>query len=191
MALELKHIKINDRDIVRGLIIESWNTIYPNISLIDNSLFKGNDIICDLVGASKDSNKLVYGFVEVTGHSTSLINLANGFKWTNENQYLLNKAYSKSSLHASPSTEIMVIASDFSPGFLTALTYLAIPAVHLYQFFCMEVNGERGIILEQIKLPDKKISTMGNEDQRKSFNVCLECLGLTKEEEKDLLSPLD
>ena len=191
MTLELKHIKINDRDIVRDLIIESWNTIYPNISLIDNSLFKGDSIICDLVGARKESNKLVYGFLEVKDHNTSLINLTNGFNWIKENQYLLNKAYSKSSLDASPSTEIMVIASDFSPGFLTSLTYLAIPEVHLYQFFCMEVNGERGVILEQIKPPEKKISPMNNEDQSKSFNVCLECLGLTEEEEKDLLSPLD
>jgi hypothetical protein len=191
MALKLKHIKINDRDIVRDLIIESWNTIYPNISLIDNSLFKGDNIICDLVGIRKDSNQLVYGFLEVTDHNTSLKNLTDGFNWINENQYLLNKAYSKSFFDDRPSTEIMVIASDFSPGFLTSLTYLAIPGVHLYQFFCMEVNGERGIILEQIKPPDKKISAMNNEDQRKSFNVCLACLGLTEEEEKDLLSPLD
>jgi hypothetical protein len=55
----------------------------------------------------------------------------------------------------------------------------------------MDVNGEKGIILEEVKLPDKKISAITNEDQKKSFNLCLECLGLTSEEEKALLSPLD
>ena len=189
--MKLKHIKVSDRDIVRDLIIESWETIYPNISLIDNSVIKDDNIVCDLIGTCKDSNKPVYGFIETTDHNASLSNIVSSFNWIKENQYLLNKAYSDSSLEINNLPLFLVIVPGFSPNFLTSLTYLNVPGIHLYQFFCMEVNGEKGIMLEEIKLPDKKTSSMNNEEQRNSFNVCLECLGLTSEEEKDLLSPLD
>ncbi len=189
--MKLKHIKVSDRDIVRDLIIESWETIYPNISLIDHSVIKDDNIICDLVGTCKDSNKRVYGFIEATDHNASFSNIVSSFNWIKENHYLLNKAYSKSSTEMDTSPLFFVIVSGFSPDFLTSLTYLNIPEIHLYHFFCMEVHGEKGIILEEIQLPDKKVLAMTNEDQKKSFNLCLECLGLTGEEEKALLSPLD
>lgn len=191
MALKLKHIKISDRNIVRDLIIESWGTIYPDISLIDTSVIKDDSIVCDLVGTCKDSNKLVYGFIETTGHNASLMNIVSSFNWIKENQYLLSKAYSESSSEINNSPLFLVIVPGFSPDFLTSLTYLNVSGIHLYQFFCIEVNSEKGIMLEEIKLPDKKTSSMNHEEQKKSFNVCLECLGLTSEEEKDLLSPLD
>lgn len=189
--MKLKHIKISDRNIVRDLIIESWETIYPDFSLIDTSVIKDDNIVCDLVGTCKDSNKPVYGFIEATDHNASLMNIVSSFNWIKENQYLLSKAYSESSSEINHSPLFLVIVSGFSPDFLTSLTYLNVPGIHLYQFFCMDVNGEKGIMLEEIQLPDKKTSSMNHEEQRHSFNVCLECLGLTSEEEKDLLSPLD
>jgi hypothetical protein len=191
MAIEIKHIAINDRNKVRALFVESWDTLFPGISLIDNSLVKGEDIVCDIVGSSKDSHNLIFGLIVTKVRNASLMNLINTFNWIDENRYLLNRAYVTSSSPSTSPLDFMVIGDDFSDNFLTSLTSLDLPPISLYKFLCMEVNNEQGIIVEEIRYQGIKTTRLNREEQRKSFNVCLECLGLTHEEEKDLLSPLD
>ncbi len=193
MILKLKKLDIDDKPIIKQMISEaltdSWAGEFNNYSFTNICLERSGEAVCDLVGID-DKKRLILVFIDTSNTEQTLSKLITSFDWVKENQKLIGMAYSEFSVNIDLGPHIIIFSNAFSVEFIKALSYLEIPKISAYKYICIETEGKDGMILEKIDLPVKKTlyqkdNAIKNENKRQT---CLKCFGLTREEEKDILS---
>ncbi len=190
--MEIKRVDIRDRDLVRALVVESWETIFPDIEYIDSPFEIPDGSSCDIMGVDEEK-RLVSCFISLSKDAQGLIEIINPFDWIKQNIKLIKRVYSQSHFETGLIPSLIIITPGFSNGFLRTASYLNLPEILLYRYICLEVDGSKGIVIDRVidrvagyhkerDVQPKKQEIVNTE------GLCLECLGITREEERDLLS---
>lgn len=185
--MEIKRIDLRDRDLVRALVVESWETIFPDIGYIDSPLELSDGVLCDIIGVDEEK-RLVLCFILLPKDDHGLIEIIKSFDWIKQNIRVIKRVYPQSHFETSiPS--LIIISHEFSDEFLKVASYLNLPEISLYRYLCLEVDGSKGIVLDRMAdyHNERDVQSVG-QGITQTEDLCLKCLGITREEERDLLS---
>ncbi len=185
--MEIKRIDIRDRDVVRALVVESWETILPDIEYIDSPFEISDSSLCDIIGV--EDGRLVSCFISLSKDAQGLIGIINSFDWIKQNIKIIKRVYPQFHFETGSIPSLTIISPGFSNEFLKAVSYINLPEISLYRYMCLEVDNGKGIVLDRVAGYRKGMDVQPRGQKiANTGGLCLECLGITREEEKDLLS---
>lgn len=150
--MKLCPVTLEEDRLLEKLVLEQLDGLAGKIQLLDQALGSEAGPIC--LGMDEDRCFAVLIFSIHEDDSTVIKALAQ-VGWIYSNRSLLARLYNQQGIDAELKPRIILIAPSFSKALKSAVPYIGLD-VELYRYRALEVNHERGLLLDPIMISEKR-----------------------------------
>jgi hypothetical protein len=153
--VKFRAIPIEDSSLLQELVIQQIDSIEGQVEVLEIGI---NTEWGPLILGVDREGRLVLLLVNVIQEDALLSRLIGIYNWISRNMPLIGRFYEKRGLDSTRNTRMIAISPGFSQAIRDGLTYLAF-MVELYVYRGLEINGERGILLEPLGSSIPRLAT--------------------------------
>jgi hypothetical protein len=147
--LDIKQIKIAEKEL-EAMLKDNLHLIEEGLQFIDNQIVAGRGPL-DIL-AVDNGGSLVVMELKVVESDDMLVQALDYYDWTLKHIDSVKRMYSRSNVDYEQSPRLILVAPSFTQTLLWRAVYLTI-SPELFTFKCLELEGKRGLLLEEVKLP--------------------------------------
>jgi len=157
-----KRILLKEKEELIGLLRCSCSTIEDGVEILGGPLGTEEFPLIDLLAKEKDGRALLI-FADLEPDEGALLNATAQTDWTLQNRSLLGKLFPDLCVNDSAPPRAALIYPEF-PLLIKRFVRAALPSQSplLYQFRCLEAQGERFLYLERC-IPDGAVPRGGGD----------------------------
>lgn len=144
--MRLRVIPIEDLSILSDLVLKQSEAIVGHVRMLETGI---NTESGPVTLALDREGRLVILVMSVIQEESLLSRLAGVYGWVLQNLSLLTRFYAKRGLDSARVPRIIAIAPEFPQAVMDGIAHLVF-TVELYRYRGLEVNGERGLLLEPL-----------------------------------------
>jgi hypothetical protein len=153
--VKFRAIPIEDSFVLQELVIQQIDSIEGQVEVLEIGI---NTEWGPVILGVDQEGRLVLLVINVIQEDALLSQLIGIYGWISRNMPLISRFYDKRGLDSTRNARVIAISPEFSQVIRDGLACLAF-MVELYIYRGLEINGERGILLEPLGSSIPKLAT--------------------------------
>lgn len=176
MAFFFKRYSPSNREELLSLLGDTYSAGEKNLLILEKNFPCGQEGEIPLLGQDAEGRVVLMEAWPEEGE-IPLMGILRRFRWISDNRSILARIFKEKKIDEEKDPHLVIFSPSSGGLGKEILSFLKLPGISLYSYTCLEMEGKRGLLLEEIFRKEEKGGRQSREEE-------LEKLG--KEEEEAL-----